>query len=126
MQEAAVRAERWAWVTITRKEGELRTYMNGRLCAEIKLQTKEEEAKKKKLAEEARRKQQEGSAEADGVAKEVKKVPVERFCIDAKMLALFANPEAAEGDAEVAAERGLCVQFVKLESKVALHPSLLQ
>ena len=37
-QDAAVRAERWAWLTVTRKEGELRTYVNGRLCAEIKLE----------------------------------------------------------------------------------------
>ena len=30
-QDAAVRAERWAWVAVTRKEGEMRTYINGRL-----------------------------------------------------------------------------------------------
>ena len=36
-QETALRAERWAWLTITRKKGALRTYLNGRLCAEVPL-----------------------------------------------------------------------------------------
>ena len=36
-QEAAVHAERWCWVVVTRKPGELRTYVNGRLCAMVKL-----------------------------------------------------------------------------------------
>ena len=64
-QEAAVRAERWAWVTITRKEGELRTYVNGRLCAEVKLQTKEDEAKKRKGKEKAEREARGGKERAD-------------------------------------------------------------
>ena len=34
----AIKAERWAWVTVTRKDGELKTYVNGRLCAEVKLE----------------------------------------------------------------------------------------
>jgi hypothetical protein len=34
----ALKAERWAWVTVTRKEGELRTYVNGRLCAVVALE----------------------------------------------------------------------------------------
>ena len=54
VQEAGLRAERWTWVTITRKQGELRTYVNGRLCAEVKLSTKEEEAKKKMALEAVR------------------------------------------------------------------------
>jgi hypothetical protein len=36
--EAAVRAERWAWVVVTRKPGELKTYVNGRLCAAVNIE----------------------------------------------------------------------------------------
>jgi hypothetical protein len=36
-QEAALRADRWAWVAITRSKGVLRTYVNGHLCAEVPL-----------------------------------------------------------------------------------------
>ena len=109
-------------MTITRKQGELRTYVNGRLCAEVKLQTKEEEAKKKSAMEEAKSK----NKDADGVdAKASNKgtaakntSPVERFCVDPKMLALFAAVETGEGDeSEAGAEKGITVQFVKLESK---------
>ena len=32
-----MRGERWAWVAITRKRDLLRTYVNGSLCAEVKL-----------------------------------------------------------------------------------------
>jgi hypothetical protein len=133
-QEAAVRAERWAWLTITRKEGELRTYVNGRLCAEVKLVSAKEEAQKKK-EEEAKRKKADGGgrdpdgdgADGDGGGgggrgKEPVKLPQEKFCVDPKQLALFATAEAdADADADAldaeGAERGICVQFVKLESK---------
>ena len=65
-QEAAVRAERWAWLTITRKEGELRTYVNGRLCAEVKLVSAKEEAQKKKEEEAKRKKADGGGRDPDG------------------------------------------------------------
>ena len=39
-QEAALHAERWCWVVITRKPGELRSYVNGRLCAAVKLEAR--------------------------------------------------------------------------------------
>ena len=34
-QEAALRAERWAWVVVTRKGHEMHTYVNGALCAKV-------------------------------------------------------------------------------------------
>lgn len=42
-QEAAVRAERWTWLVVTRKPGELRTYVNGRLCAALQLETRDKD-----------------------------------------------------------------------------------
>ena len=122
-QEAAVRAERWAWVTITRKEGELRTYVNGRLCAEVKLQTKEDEAKKRKSKEKAEREARGGKERADreggeggegggagsgggegggGGGDGKRQTAAERFAIDPKQLALFAlgaHGETPEGAA---------------------------
>ena len=37
-QEAAVRAERWAWIVLTRAKGTLRTFVDGQKCAEVQLQ----------------------------------------------------------------------------------------
>jgi len=34
----AIKAECWSWVTVTRNEGELKTFVNGRLCAQVKLE----------------------------------------------------------------------------------------
>jgi hypothetical protein len=102
-QDAAVRAERWAWVAVTRKKGELKTYVNGRLCAEIKLDSS-------KLLDKSKLKPA-GTARAaeEGVEKEVEKEgkgggggkggkdgaqhgapPPERFCLDPQHVALFA------------------------------------
>ena len=102
-QDAAVRAERWAWVAVTRKKGELKTYVNGRLCAEIKLESA-------KLLDKSKLKPA-GTARAaeEGVEKEVDKEgkgggggkggkdgaqhgapPPERFCLDPQHVALFA------------------------------------
>ncbi|KAL3933815.1 MAG: hypothetical protein SGPRY_000113, partial [Prymnesium sp.] len=96
---------------------ELRTYMNGRLCAEVKLQTK---AEKVQAMEKAKKKKKATEDAKEGEKETKKVVPVERFCIDPKHLALFAaNPVSADGEVEgeAGAERGLSVQFVKLEAK---------
>ena len=41
-QEAAVRPERWAWLTITRDQSKLCTYLNGRLASTVDLKKLEE------------------------------------------------------------------------------------
>lgn len=35
--EASIKRGRWAWITITRKKGSLRTYVDGSLCADVTL-----------------------------------------------------------------------------------------
>jgi hypothetical protein len=37
----ALKPQMWMWVTIVRKDGELKTYVNGKLCAEVKASEKE-------------------------------------------------------------------------------------
>jgi hypothetical protein len=36
-QETALRADRWGWVVLTRTKGQLTTYVNGQVCAEVLL-----------------------------------------------------------------------------------------
>ncbi len=122
--EAAVRAERWAWVCVTRKAGELKTYVNGRLCAEVKLEAakgaerKGAETENQRLARvKAMESRLAGARAADddkGKGKEGAP-PAERFCVDPQHLALFAPREPADG-ADEAAERGLALRYVRLTS----------
>ena len=99
---------------MTRKKGELKTYVNGRLCSEIKLEsTKLLDKSKHKPAGTARGAEEgadkEGAAK-EGAAKEGMgggggkggkdgaqhgASPPERFCIDPQHFALFAAREGA-------------------------------
>ena len=107
-QEAAVRAERWAWIAVTRNDGELRTYVNGRFCAEVKLETKLPKRKPNSRDDE----KEEGGKES---GKESGKSQAERFCIDPQHLALFCAREGGEEDNSAeAGERGLALKYVKL------------
>jgi hypothetical protein len=101
-------------VAVTRKKGELKTYVNGRLCSEIKLEsTKLLDKSKHKPAGTARGAEEgadkEGAAK-EGAAKEGMgggggkggkdgaqhgASPPERFCIDPQHFALFAAREGA-------------------------------
>ena len=102
-QDAAVRAERWVWVAVTRKKGELKTYVNGRLCAEIKLESAKLLDKSKlkpagtaRAAEEGVDKEVDKEGKGGGVGKGGKDgaqhgAPIpERFCLDPQHVALFA------------------------------------
>lgn len=102
--DAAVRAERWAWVAIIRKEGELRTYVNGRLCSEIKLDSQKSIEKAKMaqsamgLGSAARGDDAPSSRDAKGKGNGKEGAPPqERFCIDPMHLALFATREPSSG-----------------------------
>ena len=120
-------------VVVTRKPGELRTYVNGRLCAEVKLVGKEakEEGKGKKgkgkapparFARGGKGGGDEEKEKAEEKEKEAKENAIlERFTIDPMHLALFAAPEAEGADdkeEEVAAERGLALRYVQLTSEL--------
>ena len=113
--EAAVRAERWAWVAVTRKDGELNTYVDGRLCAEMKLEAPKADAKKKAPASEdaVDEKALAGAKAAGKGGKEgATAPPPERFCVDPQHLAIFVPREGGE-EAE-AGERGLALRYAKL------------
>ena len=121
-QDATVRAERWAWVAVTRKEGELKTYVNGRLCADIKLETAKLDKKAGSRA--TRSLGADGADEGGGKdgkgkgsGKDGAPAP-ERFCVDPQHLALFAarEPTEAELAGDDGGERGLALRFVKLVS----------
>ena len=105
-QEASVRAERWAWVVATRKPGELRTYVDGRLCSVVKL-----EAAKKKESEASRKGEEEKADDKAGP----KPQQAEKFVMDPQFFALFAGD--AEGERE-GPPRGLAIKYLRVTSKV--------
>ena len=132
VREAAVRAERWAWIVITRSKNELRTYVNGRPCAKIDVSVQQpgkgkgadEGGKKKAPRPDGEEEAPHGkSGEAMGTASKEKRLP-ERLCIDPTHLALFppaANGSGAEADGSDGGERGLALRYVKV-STVAWTP----
>jgi nucleoredoxin len=103
-QEAAVRAERWAWVVVTRKPGEMTTYVNGRACASVKLETPKQ-AKQKKASEE------------EGAEAGQKKAALrEKFVLDPAYLALFPTVEVEDEGKEVPL-RGLSLKYVRVAAE---------
>ena len=83
-----MRAERWCWVVITRKPGQLRTYVNGRLCSDIKL----ESVKKDKKDDKPKAEEVDGDEGKDGAATVGPKPQLqEKFVLDPQFLALFAS-----------------------------------
>jgi hypothetical protein len=90
-QEAAAHAERWNWIVVTRKPGELLTYVDGRLCASVKLEAP------KKDKEEAKKAEEEAQGGGEDKAAGPKPQLQEKFVIDPQFLALFAVEDAAAG-----------------------------
>ncbi|KAL3933725.1 MAG: hypothetical protein SGPRY_000159 [Prymnesium sp.] len=88
--EAAVHAERWSWIVVTRKPGQLRTYVNGRLCADIKL-----EAGKKEKAKESKEEEQADGANNASVSGPKPQLQ-EKFVIDPQFLALFSRDDTGK------------------------------
>ena len=116
VRDAAIRAERWAWIVITRSGNDVHTYNNGRLCAKVDVTVKQpkgasgEGPKKKQAAKEG---DEDGDAETKQKQKqkEAARLP-ERLCIDPQYLALFAPHEGAEAAED--GERGLAIRYIKL------------
>lgn len=129
VRDAAVRAERWAWVVVTRSGNELLTYVNGRLCAKVDVTVKQpkaaDEKGAKKKASGARGERETHTAaddhadDADGADKHTAKperLP-ERLCIDPQHLALFATSEGADsGGGE--GMPGLALRYVQLSMEL--------
>ena len=130
-QAAAVRAERWAWVTITRKDDTLRTYVNAIPCATVSLKPdaeggKDEHGKptrkpgKKKLPEGEEEEDEEEDHHEQSKGKEAKQTkeakPREKFLLDRNGVAFFAELLSEEQAAarEGGAERGLSVRYLSV------------
>ena len=115
-QEAAVHAERFSWVVVTRKPGELCTYVDGRLCAAIKLEAAKKEKEKERGI--GQKEEEEGDPERtkdklEGTDK-AKQQMQEKFVIDPQFLALFAaTEEGASKDL-----RSLTIKYLRITSKV--------
>ena len=90
--EAAVRAERWSWLVITRKPGELSTYVNGRLCAVVKIEPPKLPEKKEECVP-GKEKEKDGKSKEEEAAGP--KPPLqEKFVLDPQFIALFAQVRA--------------------------------
>ena len=109
----ALKAERWTWVTVTRTDGELKTYVNARLCAEVKLEPI-------KVVDSA------GDEEGNGNEKEKKKKgegktrPNDALVIDPVDFAIFlsraADDEAAEDGTRTGVDPSV-PEFVGLDAE---------
>jgi thiol-disulfide isomerase/thioredoxin len=110
--EAAVRAERWCWLVITRKPGELNTFVNGRLCAAVKIEAPKPPEKKE---EKEKEKDNEGKPKEEDAAAGPKPQLQEKFVLDPQFIALFAG---GEGGVAEAAVRGLAIKYLRITSKV--------
>ena len=121
-QEAALRPERWSWVVVSRKPGELRTYVNGRLCAAVKLEPPKETkaaatAKARGQAAAEGGEGEDGGEGERGGAAAPKPQLQEKFVLDPQHLALFAADEGGGGK-EAAEVQGLHVKYLRVTSKV--------
>jgi len=125
--EASIKRGRWAWITITRKKGSLRTYVDGSLCADVTLKdpkqvTSSKEGKPGQSvsnpfgggkkgggggAESGEGGQDEGMRRKELLLKEV-------MCIEPQNLALFARDEAAEGTEE---PRSLALKYLHITNE---------
>ena len=137
--EAAVRAERWAWVVVTRAGNEMKTYVNGRLCAKVDVTVKQPK-KGEKGADKPPAKSRNttnhddaggffgsnddadaakgGDGGKGGKDKDKDVRLPERMCIDPQHLALFAPAcDRAGGTGECEAERGLALRYVQLATE---------
>ena len=117
--EAAVRAERWAWLVVTRQGHEVKTYINGRLCAKLDVTVKQPTKDKKKTPEGDNGDKKEGESDgatAKGGKRDKEARLPERLCVDPQHLALFAPP-ADGNEAGGTAERGLALRYVQLATE---------
>ena len=133
VREAAMRAERWGWIVVTRSGNDVVTYVNGRVCAKIDVTVKQPKAKgDSKVGGEGKKKKnpsadgndadddgKKGEGEKDKAGGESMKLP-ERLCIDPQHLALFAPDETLtdKGDQGDQGERGLAVRYLKLSTSL--------
>ena len=133
---AAVRAERWAWVVVTRGNNEVHTYVNGRLCAKINVAVTQPKQSKAdggdgdggssakggggndKGGDGADEGGGGGSGKSKGGKKE--KLP-ERLRVDPLHLALFppaaSDSGGAGGDGADDGERGLSLRYIQLSTE---------
>ena len=113
----AVHAERWSWVVVSRAPGELRTYVNGRLCASVKLEATKMKGKaaEKEKDEWDKADGAAGGTDAGGAPSGAKPEIHEKFKVDPSFLALF--PSGDEGSEQGGAVRGLAVKYIRVTSK---------
>lgn len=119
-QEAAVHAERWSWIVVTRKPGELKTYVNARLCADIRLESAAKRDEKGRTATQQLATDAADAAKDDGrspAAKDRKPLQAtEKFVLDPQFLALFADGDGrADKDQP---PRGLAIKYLRVTSAV--------
>ena len=97
VREAAVRAERWAWIVVTRRKTELNTYVNGRHCSKVDVTVTQPKTEGGEGADgkptKGKAKSGDGDGNGGGASKDKDKkngvrVP-ERLTIDPQHLALF-------------------------------------
>ena len=144
-QETAVRAERWAWIVLTRKKNLLTTYVNGQVCAEVTLTParppKEEGIKSGGGAKkggggtkggeggrgdaDADDDEQEKDQKRSAEAKKREALLLERFCLSPEQFALFAPSQQARADAcdkageglDCGPERGLSIKYLRVTNE---------
>jgi len=90
--ETAIKPGRYAWVVVTRKPGDLVTYVNGRRCAEVKLESK---------------------AKSDG-----KKVEVNAsFAIDPKQCAILPGSTGSGSDSSEREACGVAIKYMAMRTQ---------
>ena len=143
-QEAALRAERWAWVVITRKAHEMNTYVNGQLCSRVPIPPQRPPKKPVDVdKKEGRSQQRTGAADAEdgedddsafggrrggkapknSVSAEAERreaLMLERFCLEPAEFGLFFATAAQQDDERRAEEpeRGLSIKYLRVLSEV--------
>ena len=127
-QECAVRAERWAWVTITRKGDELKTYVNGLLCAKVSIKSdapgqESDRGRRKKRKGSLKRRdgdEDEDEDEQGGRAHEgTPAAPKDKFALERQGCALFAqpiDPDAPPTERSDGEERGLMLRYLSVHT----------
>ena len=104
-------------MVITRKNNELRTYVNGRCCSKIDITVKQPKPKEKQQKPDTGEKDdKKGEKDDDKKEEEVVKLP-ERFCVDPQHLALF--PPIDTDSTEDAGERGITMRYIKITNECA-------
>lgn len=139
-QEAAVRAERWAWVVVTRKNHEMHTYVNGQLCAKVPVPPQRPPKKqvppegeggkaKKSRSDDDHADEEETSAMFGGKGKKKTSVSaeaerrealmLERFCLEPAEFGLFFATSSQQDDERRGEEpeRGLSIKYLRVLSE---------